>query len=64
LSNCEQNISGPAFCQCTLSWLEDHVSQPKFVQDVAALNQYEQGATSSAPPDITRAYVACTTNGG
>jgi hypothetical protein len=62
LSNCEQN-SGPSFCQCTLNWLEAHVSQSQFVQDMAGLNQYEQGVTSDPPPDVTKAYVACSTNG-
>jgi hypothetical protein len=63
LSNCEQNISGPAFCQCTLNWFNAHVSQSQFMQDMAALNQYEQGVTSNPPPDMVKATVACSTNG-
>lgn len=64
LSNCEQNVSGPSFCQCTLSWLEAHVSQSQFTLDMAGLNQFEQGQASDPPPDVAKAYIACSTNGG
>jgi len=48
LSKSEQNIN---------------VSQSQFMQDMAALNQYEQGVTSNPPPDMVKATVACSTNG-
>jgi hypothetical protein len=47
-----------------LSWFEAHVSQSQFTQDVAGLNQSEQNTSIDPPPDVTKAYVACTYNGG
>ena len=64
LSNCESDISGPSFCECTLNWFNAHVPQSQFVQDTAALEQYEQSLTSDPPQDFVEASAACTTNGG
>jgi hypothetical protein len=63
LSNCGQNVSGPSFCQCTLSWFEANVPYSQFTPDMAKLEQYEQGQTDQPPQDVTEAYAACTTNG-
>jgi hypothetical protein len=63
LGNCEQAVSGPSFCQCTLSWLEANVPYSQFTPDMAKLEQYEQNQTDQPPQDVTEAYVACSTNG-
>jgi hypothetical protein len=64
MSNCEQNISGPSFCQCTLNWFEAHVTQSQFAQDLAQLQQWEPSQAGDPPQDMVKATVACTVNGG
>jgi hypothetical protein len=56
---CEQQDSTASFCQCTLSWLEQNVSDAQFMRDVTALQQYKEGQTSKLPPDVVKAYAQC-----
>ena len=60
LNNCRQNIGDASYCQCTLNWLDAHVSQSQFATDMTGLNQYEQNQTSEPPPDMVTALAACT----
>ena len=60
LSNCEQNVSGPSFCRCTLNWFEANVTQAQFAQDLAMFRRWEQNQTGDPPPDMVKAAVACT----
>ena len=64
MSNCEQKISGPSFCQCTLNWFEANVTQSQFAQDLAMLQQWEPSQAGDPPQDMVKATVACTVNGG
>jgi hypothetical protein len=64
MSNCEQNISGPSFCQCTLNWFEANVTPSQFAQDLTMLQQWEPTQAGDPPQDMVKATVACTVNGG
>jgi hypothetical protein len=59
LASCEQHGPTVSFCRCTLSWLEQNVSDPQFARDVTALQQYDEGQASKLPPDVVKADAEC-----
>ena len=60
MSHCEQTFATTSvFCQCTWNWYEANVPYPKFVQDMAVEQQFEQSQTDNPPYDEAKAVLAC-----
>jgi hypothetical protein len=60
LSSCEANGSHTGtFCQCTLTWLEGHVTYSRLIQDVTAFAEDQRQQTSAPPVDVNEADNSC-----
>lgn len=59
MTNCEQNVGTLSVCRCTLNWFEAHDSYSQFLQDFAALKQFEQNQAAEPSQHVTEAYLAC-----